>query len=305
MKSIPSPVAGATLLVTFLLGAAPAAYARAPIVNIENAPIPAGLTMEEIEQTLVAGTFSRQGWTAQIVAPGHIEARVNVRSHSAVVDITFDERAYSITYKDSHNLDYKNGKIHGNYNKWVATLNGVLQRVLAERAVAGTGPSAAPAAQRGRSPAPTEAASTGVYSGGPVTIPATIGVASYVGAPLATSECRIGTLLAEQLASRSADIQIGDIANASHYLDLEITEIHMPGGGAWSGPKWMELTGALREGDGDLVSSFRAKRFSTGGALAVVKGSCKILGRTAKAIAQDVSRWLQSPLDGAQLGDAR
>ncbi len=57
-----------------------------------------------------------------------------MRSHMAFVDITFDEATYSITYKDSHNLDYKKrkgkAKIHRNYNKWVHTLNGELQRSL-------------------------------------------------------------------------------------------------------------------------------------------------------------------------------
>lgn len=65
---------------------------------------------------------------------GRIGVRFSVRSHLAFVDITFDEATYSITYKDSHNLDYKKSKgrekIHRNYNKWVHTLNRELQRAL-------------------------------------------------------------------------------------------------------------------------------------------------------------------------------
>ena len=40
-----------------------------------------------------------------------------------MVDIVFDTSKYSITYKESSNLDYKNHKIHRNYNRWVANLN--------------------------------------------------------------------------------------------------------------------------------------------------------------------------------------
>ena len=286
---------------------ASAAHAAAPIIDIENAPVPAGLSMEQVQQRLTAGVLSRQGWTVQAAVAGHIEARLSVRSHLAIVDITFDETAYSITYKDSHNLDYKPKKrrIHGNYNKWIGNLNAALQQNLFT-------PTSNSATESGAAPAPTteaeaaaEPAARGSYGGGVVTIPSTIGLSPGVNAPKAVSECRIDVLLAQWLADHSPAIQTGDVGNATHYMELAITEIHMPGGGAWSGPKWMELTGTLRAGDGAAVASFRAKRFSTGGALAPLKGNCKILGRTGKAIAQDVGRWLRTPVDGAELGDAR
>jgi hypothetical protein len=50
-----------------------------------------------------------------------------IRSHVATVDIYFGTTSYSIIYKDSVNLDYKDGRIHRNYNKWVQNLNSDIQ----------------------------------------------------------------------------------------------------------------------------------------------------------------------------------
>lgn len=91
---------------------------------------------------------------------------------------------------------------------------------------------------------------------------------------------------------------------AGKYLDMEITHVFAPGGGAWSGPKWLEVSGTLKEGGKD-VASFRAKRFSGGGPFGGMKGTCAILGRTTKAIGKDISNWLKGPVDGAALGDAK
>lgn len=122
------------LIATALLAIGSPTRAAVPIVDIEDAPVPASLSMEQIQERLIAGVLSRKGRTVQAVAEGHIEVQFSVRSHLAFVDITFNEATYSITYKDSHNLDYKESKgrrkIHRNYNKWVQTLNGELQKSL-------------------------------------------------------------------------------------------------------------------------------------------------------------------------------
>jgi hypothetical protein len=87
-------------------------------------------------------------------------------------------------------------------------------------------------------------------------------------------------------------------------LELEITEVHAPGGGAFSGPKWMTVKGDLYD-RGKSIGSFRAKRVSTGGAFGGFKGTCAIVGRCSKAIGQDIAAWLGSPSANALLGDAR
>ena len=63
------------------------------------------------------------------------------------------------------------------------------------------------------------------------------------------------------------------------------------------------MVGASRERVNKAIASFRAKRFSTGGAFGVFKGTCSIIGRCTKAIARDISDWLKHPVDGAELGD--
>ena len=105
-----------------MLFAATVADARTNIIDIEDAPVPAGLGLAQVQQSIAVGALDR-GWTPRVIEPGHIEATIKVRSHTVVVDITFDESAYSIQYKDSDKMDYKDGQIHRNYNRWVANLN--------------------------------------------------------------------------------------------------------------------------------------------------------------------------------------
>jgi hypothetical protein len=106
------------------------------VQDIENAPIPPGLTMEQIERAMLSAGAIRN-WVVTKVAPGQLQARLNLRSHMALVEIDYDQSSYSIRYKDSKDLKYKFSKrkdtyvIHRNYNSWVQNLNGDIQRTLA------------------------------------------------------------------------------------------------------------------------------------------------------------------------------
>ena len=117
------------------------------------------------------------------------------------------------------------------------------------------------------------------------------------------NECQLGEKVSEFLL-HDANVKVSDNPNEGRYLDMSITEVFAAGGGAWSGPKWMTVSGTLME-NGKKVAAFRAKRFSTGGAFGGFKGTCSIIGRCTKAIAEDIAAWLKNPIDGAQLGDAR
>ncbi len=70
----------------------------------------------------ILSACSRRGWYPKEIKPGHIEASINVRSHTVLVDITYTAKEFQIKYKNSVNLITSSGKIHRNYNKWVATL---------------------------------------------------------------------------------------------------------------------------------------------------------------------------------------
>lgn len=87
-------------------------------------------------------------------------------------------------------------------------------------------------------------------------------------------------------------------------LTMKITGVLGVGGGAWSGPKSVTVEGTLKEG-GKVVGTFRALRYSGGGAFGAYKGTCSILDRCAKTLAKDIARWLNTPSMNARLGDAK
>jgi hypothetical protein len=116
------------------------------------------------------------------------------------------------------------------------------------------------------------------------------------------AECGLETTLPTSI-QESADVDLVSKVNqnAASALELAITEVHAPGGGAFSGPKWMEVQGKLYE-KGKLVGTFRAKRFSTGVGF---KGTCAIIGRCAQVMGRDIAEWLQAPAMNSKLGDAK
>lgn len=97
----------------------------ATVYNVEHSPLN---TNKPMTATQVQGAIKRAGatlgWSMRDVAPGHIEARLPVRSHVAVADILYNAKDFSIKYKDSTNLNYdaKDNTIHSNYNGWIQNL---------------------------------------------------------------------------------------------------------------------------------------------------------------------------------------
>jgi hypothetical protein len=90
----------------------------------------------------------------------------------------------------------------------------------------------------------------------------------------------------------------------ANVLQLEIAQAQS-GGNAFTGKfKGLTVTGKLFQ-NGKQTAKFVATRQSSGGAFGGFKGSCAILGRCAQVIGQDIAKWLNSPVDGAKLGDAR
>jgi hypothetical protein len=96
-----------------------------PIVNIQSAAIPANpaATMENIGKAIMRAGLTL-GWQITPMGPGRAEGVLVLRRHRAVVDITYDTGSFSITYKDSVNLDYdaQEKTIHSNYNGWIRNL---------------------------------------------------------------------------------------------------------------------------------------------------------------------------------------
>lgn len=86
-------------------------------------------------------------------------------------------------------------------------------------------------------------------------------------------------------------------------LVVEITESVSQGNAFMGHRKYTAIQGKLYQG-GAVLGNFDASRNSMGGAFANYKGSCAVLGRTVKALAQDVNGWLKAPTKDAALGDS-
>lgn len=123
-----------------------------PIVNFENQVIKRfddkKLSMADV-LTAIRNAAEKMDWRVEPNGPGRIIATLVVRNqHTAIINIVYNTESYSITYRDSINLDYsaqgakpqiKEGKlvppaatgvIHPNYNKWVQQFNDAIFREL-------------------------------------------------------------------------------------------------------------------------------------------------------------------------------
>jgi hypothetical protein len=97
-----------------------------PIVNVTDQPVvsTAGkeLTADQVRNGIVAAG-NGLGWVMTPVSPGFVSGRLSLRDHVAVVEVRYTATMYSITYKDSTNLNYHDGQIHKNYNGWIENLD--------------------------------------------------------------------------------------------------------------------------------------------------------------------------------------
>lgn len=66
------------------------------------------------------------GWATDQRGPGLMRAVLNLRTHQAVVDITYDPQRFLISYVSSSNLDYDGTSIHRSYNNWVQNLQNAI-----------------------------------------------------------------------------------------------------------------------------------------------------------------------------------
>ena len=99
----------------------------APIYNPTDIPLNSKAKMADVEKAIVRAGKSLR-WNMKTVKPGFITATLYNRSHTAIVDITYTTKSFSIQYKDSVDLNYDgNTMIHKNYNNWVTNLERKIQ----------------------------------------------------------------------------------------------------------------------------------------------------------------------------------
>ena len=102
----------------------------ASIYNVSDSTIEArkGISQEQVYRAIkTAGT--QLGWQISKEREGLAKGQIMLRDHSAVVEIPYSTKSYSINYKNSNNLKYDASKqtIHKNYNGWVQNLDNAIR----------------------------------------------------------------------------------------------------------------------------------------------------------------------------------
>ena len=88
------------------------------------------MTTEQMRKAIISSLIQKE-WKVQQDTPGLIQASINVRDrHFAEIDIKYSATEFLIQYRNSRGLDYKNGNIHRNYNRWVNNLKDLILREL-------------------------------------------------------------------------------------------------------------------------------------------------------------------------------
>ncbi len=105
------------------------------IYNVKDAPVTTvtgkEVSLDQVTKAIVQAG-SGLGWTMTVSKPGYIIGTLNIRSHTAVVEIPYTTKTYSILYKDSTNLKYdpKEQTIHRNYKGWIERLDTAIKSQL-------------------------------------------------------------------------------------------------------------------------------------------------------------------------------
>ena len=112
--------------------------------------------------------------------------------------------------------------------------------------------------------------------------------------------------LIAQLANEKGILVVRDNeavkAGKGRVLQVEITNA-MSGGNAFVGHrKQVSVKGRLFE-NGTEIGDFIGIRSSMGGAFGGFKGSCSVLGRCVKTLAQDITVWLKNPAKDSRIGE--
>ena len=132
----------ATLITLALLTTA--GCTNKPVLNTQHAlPANTQVSEEKMKQVIVNALQKRE-WTVQRLSPQLVQAEITVRNqYYAAIDIRYTRNSYAITYRDSRELGYKDGKIHRNYNRWVNNLDSDIMAGLRSNGVSSEAGSAA------------------------------------------------------------------------------------------------------------------------------------------------------------------
>jgi len=113
-------------LVVLATAALAACSTLAPIANVDSVTVSTQankpLSAQEVRAAIVRAGAGL-GWVMKDEGPGKLTGILNLRTHTAEVDIPYSASSYAIRYKSSVNLQAADGKIHRNYNGWIQNLS--------------------------------------------------------------------------------------------------------------------------------------------------------------------------------------
>ncbi|SRR5258708_25220762 len=121
MTSAAQKLVLAFLTITVLIGCARTApiYSVAEMPVVANKPDP---TADDVSKAIIRAGATL-GWQMIQTQPGLIVGTFRVRESTAVVDVNYTPKSYSIKYKDSTNFRYDGENIHKVYNQSVQSLD--------------------------------------------------------------------------------------------------------------------------------------------------------------------------------------
>lgn len=95
------------------------------IRNIQSQPVQVNAknyTETQVKSAIISAGAGL-GWIITEAGPGKLTGKIDVRNkHTAVIDISYDKKSYSINYVSSLGLESDGTTIHQNYNRWIANL---------------------------------------------------------------------------------------------------------------------------------------------------------------------------------------
>jgi len=112
-------------------------------------------------------------------------------------------------------------------------------------------------------------------------------------------QCQLQTRIPQYIAEFAGQVELADDPGRSgRVLDMKIDEVRTAGGGLYSGSKWINVSGVLRE-NGKQIADFKGRR-STIGYFNFT--ACSAAARCARALGKDIAGWLENPRPNTVLG---
>ena len=121
------------ILLVFALALLLGACRTAPVIyEVKDATVTTNVpnaSKEDVRKAIMRAGAGL-GWQMADNGPNAMIGTLLLRTHKAVVDIPYSATQYSITYKDSTNLNYNGKSIHSNYNGWIQNLDKAIRAQL-------------------------------------------------------------------------------------------------------------------------------------------------------------------------------